>query len=122
MAEWVVETAFIGAHRARDVDPSHLVCLRIHGLIFTRGAVNGDIIELHMRATHVGRTSVTMYLEPCTPNRTNGPAPDGFLTFAPVDGGKSKPQALTVERPSAGDALVRRQQVGSLRHKDLGNN
>lgn len=115
MAEWVVEAAFIGAQRALDVDPANLVCLKIHGLIFTRGAVSGDIIELRSHAAYVGRTSVTMYLEACTPNRSDGPALDGFLTFVHVEGGESTPHGLVVPQPEEGEALLLWKRAEQLR-------
>lgn len=105
MAEWVVEAAFIGAQRALDVDPSYLVCLKIHGLIFTRGAGNGDIVELRTRAAYAGLTSITMYTEAFTPSRSERPALDGFLTFVHVRDGESAPHGLEIAQPRDGEAL-----------------
>lgn len=117
MSEWVVEAAFVGAQRALSVDPAHLVCLKIHGLIFTRGAVNGDIVELHSMAAYVGRTSITMYTEAFTPDAIEKPALDGFLTFVHLEGGESAPHGLDVQRPSEGKALELWDTVERLRRE-----
>ena len=117
MSEWVVETSFIGAQSALDVDPANLVCLKIHGLIFTRGAVSGDIVELRSRAAYVGRTSITMYTEAFIPGDKEDPALDGFLTFVHVDEGDSTPHGLEIARPTEGDALRLWERAEGLRHK-----
>lgn len=105
MSQWVVEGGFIGAQRALDVDPAHLACLKIHGLIFTRGAANGDIVELRSRAAHVGRTSITVYTEAFLPGDEESLSLDGFLTFVHVKEGQSAPHGLNVERPAGGEPL-----------------
>ena len=95
----------IGAQRALGVDPAHLVCLKIHGLVFTRGTVNGDIVELRSRAAHVGRTSITLYTEAFLPGDERNPLLDGFLTFVHVKEGQPAPRGLNVERPAGGEPL-----------------
>lgn len=117
ISEWVVEAGFIGAQRALDVDPAHLVCLKIHGLIFTRGAVNGDIVELRSRAAYVGRTSITVYTEAFTPSRSKEPALDGFLTFVHVREGESTPHGLEVDQPREGQPLELWKRAERLRRE-----
>lgn len=117
MSEWVVEAGFIGAQRALGIDPAHMVCLKIHGLIFTKGATNGDIIELRVQAAHVGRTSITVYIEAFVPRQSADPALDGFITFVAVKDGQSAPHGLQVERPTEGQALQRWNEVERLRAK-----
>jgi acyl-CoA hydrolase len=119
MSEWVVEAAFIGAQRALDVDPANLVCLKIHGLIFTRGAVNGDIVELRSRAAYVGKTSITMYTEAFNPGHSEKPALDGFLTFVHVHEGSSAPHGLELQRPEGGEPLELWEKVEQLRRGNL---
>jgi len=115
MAEWVVEAAFIGAQRALNVDPARLVCLKIHGLAFTRGAVSGDIIELRTRPAHVGRTSITVCVEAFMPRYGERPLLDGFVTFVCVEDGRATPHGLVVERPAAGEPLRLWETVERLR-------
>jgi len=115
MAEWVVETAFIGAQRALGIDPARLVCLRIHGLSFTRGARSGDTVELRARAAHVGRTSITVYVEAFIPRHGERPLLDGFVTFVRVEDGRSTPHGVAVEMPAEGEALRLWQVVERLR-------
>ena len=119
MSEWVVEAAFIGAQCALDVDPAHLVCLKIHGLIFTRGAVNGDIVDLRSQAAYVGRTSITMYTEAFVSGQSEKPALDGFLTFVHVREGESAPHGLEIPRPGGGEALELWEKVEQLRQGNV---
>jgi acyl-CoA hydrolase len=105
MSEWVVEAGFIGAQRALEIDPAHLVCLKIHGLIFTKGALSGNIVDLVARPAYVGRTSITVYVEAFIPRRDEAPVLDGFITFVCVRDGESAPHGLEVERPAGGEAL-----------------
>ena len=107
----------MGAQRALGVDPAHLVCLKIHGLIFTRGAVNGDIVELRSRAAHVGRTSITIYTEAFLPGDEQNPSLDGFLTFVHVKEGQALPHGVSVERPIGGEPLRLWNMVERLREE-----
>ncbi|HIP88162.1 MAG TPA: hypothetical protein EYH27_06990, partial [Anaerolineales bacterium] len=115
MSEWVVEAAFIGAQRALGIDPSRLVCLKIHGLAFTRGAVSGDTVELRARPAHVGRSSITVYVEAFIPRYGERALLDGFVTFVCVDDGRSTPHGVVVERPTEGEALRLWETVERLR-------
>lgn len=115
MSEWVVEAAFIGAQRALGIDPSRLVCLKIHGLTFTRGAVSGDTVELRARPAHVGRTSITVYVEAFIPRYGEQALLDGFVTFVCVEDGRSAPHGVVVERPTEGEALRLWEAVERLR-------
>ncbi len=106
MAEWAVEGGFIGAQKFLRVAPKNLVCIRIYGLTFNRPVYSGDVIDIRARAAHVGRSSVTMYIE-----TLKSPDPivllDGFITYVHVDEeGRAGPHGLTVEKPAAGEALA----------------
>lgn len=106
MADWAVESSFIGAQKTLQVSPKYIVCLRIYGLTFTRPVHSGDVIDLRVRAAHVGTSSVTMYLE-MLKSPDAAPLLDGFLTFVHVNAeGRACPHGLAVEKPAAGSSLA----------------
>jgi acyl-CoA hydrolase len=107
MAEWAVETGFIGAQKVLAVDPKYILCLRIYGMTFSRPVRSGDVIDIRARAAHIGTSSITIYIE--TFNGLLGGAPllDAFITFVHVDGeGKSRPHGLPIQKPAAGGSLA----------------
>lgn len=94
-AEWFTETCFIAAARFTG-DPAGLVCVRIHGLTFTKPAHPGDCVEIVARIAHTGRTSVTVCGEIFI-NETPTPTVKGFATFVHVDAdGKALPHGLSL--------------------------
>jgi len=90
MAEWFVETCFLAGARLLG-NPDDLVCVKIHGLAFTKSANPGDIIEIVASPAKTGRTSITIGAEVII-NGEAVPAVRGFTTFVCVDG-KGKPRA-----------------------------
>jgi acyl-CoA hydrolase len=117
MSEWVMKAGFIGTQRALDVDPTLPVCLKIHGLIFTRGAVNRGTVELRYRVAPVGRTSSTVYAEPFVPGDEESPSLDGFPTFVHGKEEQSSPHGLGVEWPTEGRSLRLWRTVQDLRRE-----
>jgi acyl-CoA hydrolase len=81
-AEWFVESGFISV--ALLVDPKNIVCLKIHGMFFSKPVRSGEIIKFTSKAVYSGRTSFTTYIEVTKPH-TNEPVVDGFITFIHVD-------------------------------------
>jgi hypothetical protein len=112
-----MKASFIGTQRALDVDPALPVCLKIHGLIFTRGTVNWDIVELRYRVAPVGRTSITVYAEPFIPGDEESPSLDGFPTFVHGKEGQSATRGLGVEWPTEGRSLRLWRTVQELRRE-----
>jgi acyl-CoA hydrolase len=90
MAEWLVESCFLAASRAFG-KPEDLVCLKIHGLTFTRPARSGDAIEIVALPARYGSTSITVGAEVFV-NEEKAAAVRGFVTFVTVDAG-GKPYA-----------------------------
>jgi len=106
MADWAVESSFIGAQKILRVAPKFIVCLRIYGLTFKRPVHSGDVIDLRVRAAHIGTTSVTMYLD-LLKSPDASPLLDGLLTFVRVnEEGRACPHGLDVEKPAAGGSLA----------------
>jgi len=101
MAEWLVEVGFITARAALACEPGALVCVRLHGMDFRESINKGETLVLEGRVAHVGRSSITIYVEayalrPATPRSSST---DGFVTLVHVSGGQATPHGLTVTLP-----------------------
>ena len=81
-AEWFVESGFIAA--ASLLDAKSVVCLKIHGMFFTKPARPGEILRFNSRIIFTGRTSLTAYIM-VQKNEDVKPIVDGFVTFIHVD-------------------------------------
>lgn len=76
-ASWLVEASFLAAARLVG-EPARVVCLQVHGMLFTRPARAGDILEIRSRVAHLGSKSITVHTE-C---RRDGDADALVSTFA----------------------------------------
>jgi acyl-CoA hydrolase len=83
MAEWFVESCFLAAVRLFG-KPSDLVCVKIHGLTFSKPTMPGDLIEIVARVARTGGKSLTIYAEVFV-NNADAPTIKGYSTFATVD-------------------------------------
>ena len=83
MAEWLVESCFLSAARFLGT-PMDLVCVKIHGLTFTKPAFPGDSIELVAVPAKAGTKSLTVGAEVFI-NDDAEPTVRGFVTFVTVD-------------------------------------
>jgi acyl-CoA hydrolase len=81
-AEWFVESGFIAA--ASLLNPQNVVCLKIHGMFFTKPAVSGDVLKFSSKVVFAGKTSLTSYVH-VEKNEAEKPLVDGFVTFIHVD-------------------------------------
>jgi acyl-CoA hydrolase len=81
-AEWLVESGFIAA--SYMLNPQNVVCLRIHGMFFSKPARSGDVLKFSSKVVYTGKTSITVYVQV---NMTGSEKPlvDGFVTFIHVD-------------------------------------
>jgi len=92
-AEWFVESGFIAA--ASLTRPENIVCLKIHGMVFSRPVHLGEIICFHSRIVSVGRTRMIAFIETLVKTDV---VISGFITFIHVDAqGQPLPHGLTIE-------------------------
>ena len=109
MAEWVVEVGFMTARAVLGCSPDSLVCACLDRLNFNRSVPKGSTVELTGSAAHVGRSSVTIYIEANVLNsqsqRDRGTG--AFSTFVHVDDERAKPHGVVVDPPIGAQALVR---------------
>jgi acyl-CoA hydrolase len=111
-AEWFVESGFIAA--AALLDPRYVVCLKIHGMFFTKPARSGDVLKFSSKVVCTGRTSLTVYVhvEKSNDDRT---FVDGFVTFIHVDE-ETKPASHFIEIKAETDEDIKLQEAAkSLR-------
>jgi len=91
-AEWFVEAGFIAAASALPAE--NIVCVKIHGLTFTKPIRAGEIARFESRIIKVGRSSLTVHVQ-LKVNETESPTLKGFITFVHVDDrGCAKPHGL----------------------------
>lgn len=92
-AEWFVESGFIAA--ANLLDPQNVVCLNIHGMLFTKPAKSGEVIKFSSKIVYAGKTSLTAYVH-VNKQVIEKPLVDGFVTFIHVDE-KTRPAPHLIE-------------------------
>jgi acyl-CoA hydrolase len=111
-AEWFVEAGFIAV--ASFLPASHIVCLKIHGLEFTKPLKSGDIACFQSKIVFAGRTSLIVYVNLSDSNE-NSPILEGFITFVYIDDdGRAKPHGLKLELLDPED-IVLNQRAAALR-------
>ena len=93
-AEWFVESGFIAA--AGITRPENIVCLKIHGMTFTRPVKRGEVIRMDSRVIFTGKSRMVSFIQ------MKGREPDdlivqGFITFVHVDQeGKPLPHGIVI--------------------------
>lgn len=111
-AEWFVEAGFIAV--ASVLPASSIVCLKIHGLSFTKPLNSGDIACFESKVVHTGKSSIKVFIS-LRENNQDDPILDGFITFVHVDeDGNSKPHGLTLELTDPQDIALN-QRAAKLR-------
>jgi acyl-CoA hydrolase len=86
-AEWFVESGFIAA--ASMTKPENIVCLKIHGMMFSRPIRKGELPVFTSRVVMTGETKIVSLIEVRVLGKL---AVRGFITFIHVDL-DGKPQA-----------------------------
>jgi len=111
-AEWFVEAGFIAV--ASVLPASHVVCLKIHGLTFTKPLISGDIASFESKVVYTGKTSLKVYVS-VRANNNDKSILEGFITFVYVnEDGKAQPHGLTVELTDP-HIIALNQRAGKLR-------
>ncbi|MDY6874337.1 MAG: hotdog domain-containing protein [Chloroflexota bacterium] len=109
-AEWFVEAGFIAV--ASVLPAANIVCLKVHGMTFSRPMRPGEIARFSSRVVLVGRTSLTVYVSLAT-RATTLPAVSGFITFVHVDKqGQSKPHGLSLDLETDEEIALHQQALG----------
>lgn len=91
-AEWFVESGFVAA--ASLTKPENVVCLKIHGMLFSKPVHKGDLINFESQVVYAGTTSIISYINSRVHDET---VVEGFITFIHVDlAGNRIPHGVTV--------------------------
>jgi acyl-CoA hydrolase len=94
-AEWFVEAGFIAA--AGLTSPDRIVCVNIHGLVFSKPVQSGDILRFESRVVFAGRSRLVAYVRVVF-DRNEELGLDGFLTFVHVDlHGRPLPHGIVID-------------------------
>ena len=108
-AEWFVEAGFIAA--ASVLPAKNIVCLKVHGLTFTRPIAAGEIVCFESRIIKTGRTSLTVYVELAIEDQ-EAPILNGFITFVHVDDhGHATPHGLELVPETEEDIRLHQQAL-----------
>ncbi len=111
-AEWFVEAGFIAA--ASMLSASNIVCIKIHGMTFTKPLKSGDIASFESKVIFTGRTSLKVYVTLKEHNQDEAIL-EGFITFVYVDdAGYAQPHGLLIELTDPKDIALN-QRAASLR-------
>lgn len=94
-AEWFVEAGFIAASSLTS--PQSTVCVKIHGMVFTRPVKKGNVVRCESKIVKAGKTSLVAYVK-IVIHPSNQFVVDGFLTFINVDQqGRPTSHQITIE-------------------------
>ena len=94
-AEWFVESAFIAATEL--VKPQNLICVKIHGMHFSKPVRLGNIVCFASKTVYAGKTSIVTHTK-VSLRGTSEIIVDGFISFVHVDNHtKPSPHGLIVE-------------------------
>ena len=104
-AEWFVEAGFIAA--ASLTRPENIVCLKIHGMTFTRVTRLGDIAHFTSKIVLTGRTRLVANIQMKVGDES---VINGFITFIHVDlEGKPLPHGIELTPTSPEDIALQEQ-------------
>jgi acyl-CoA hydrolase len=103
-AEWFVESGFIAV--ASLLNPQNVVCLKIHGMYFTKPAKSGDVLKFSSKVVYAGRSSITSYIH-VENNGADKSLVDGFVTFINVDKStKPSPHFILINPETEEDRIL----------------
>lgn len=94
-AEWFVEAGFVAA--ANLVDARDIICLKIHGMHFSKPMKLGQIACYTSKIVYAGKSSLIGNVKVCAVSDRTIELMDGFLTFVHVDSNhKPKLHGITI--------------------------
>ena len=83
-----------------------MLCLKIHGMYFTKPAKSGDVLKFSSKVVFAGRSSITSYVH-VENNGAEKPLVDGFVTFIHVDENtKPSPHFLEINPETEEDRIL----------------
>jgi acyl-CoA hydrolase len=101
-AEWFVESGFIAAASIKK--PENIVCLKIHGMTFSRSVKCGEIVTFNSKIVYAGTTSLMAFVDV---KANNEQVVQGYITFIHVDDdSRPIPHGITIEPDSDEDRLL----------------
>ncbi len=101
-AEWFVESGFIAA--ASLTKPENIVCLKIHGMSFTRPVRKGELVAFYSKIVHVGKSRLVSHIKVVASGQE---VVEGFITFVHVDlEGRPIPHGLEIVPTSPDDIAL----------------
>jgi acyl-CoA hydrolase len=101
---WFVESGFIAA--ASLTHPENIVCVNIHGMLFTRPVRNGQIIRLENKVALTEKTRLISYVR-VVDNSSDKFYLDGFISFVHVDlKSKSLPHGIEINHTTPEDIAL----------------
>ncbi|MDP4197741.1 MAG: hotdog domain-containing protein [Bacteroidota bacterium] len=104
-AEWFVESGFIAASSL--VPANNVVCVKIHGMQFTRAVKLGQIVCYTSKIVYAGKTSLICYVRVSLIENKEVTLLDGFLTFVHVDENtKPTPHGIVMEPKTEEDTYL----------------
>jgi acyl-CoA hydrolase len=112
-AEWFVEAGFIAAARLKS--PDSIVCLKIHGMTFSRPVHCGEIATYTSKIIYAGKTSMVAFVEMCARDEL---VVSGFITFIHVDeNSKPQPHGIVIEPVTDEDKELQKSAIEEVRRK-----
>jgi acyl-CoA hydrolase len=115
-AEWFVEAGFIAA--ANLTRPENIVCLKIHGMTFTRPVSPGAVIVFESRIILAGRSSLHAHVRMLEKGEF---VLEGFITFVHVDHkGRACPHGIAIV-PDRPEDQALQEQLRALLHDSTGS-
>lgn len=110
-AEWFVESGFIAA--AALTRPENIVCLKIHGMTYTRPVRRGEVVRFDSRIVHTGKSRLVAHIQ-MKGREADDIIVNGFITFVHVDEhGKALPHGIIV-RPEGEEEIRLQSQAQAL--------
>lgn len=104
-AEWFVESGFTAA--AYLTKPENIVCMKIHGMTFSRPVRKGEVIRFESKVVHTGKSRIVTYIRMLS---KGDKVVEGFITFVNVDlDGKSLPHGIEITPTQPEDIELKRQ-------------
>jgi acyl-CoA hydrolase len=111
-AEWFVEAGLIAT--AAYIPAENIVCLKIHGMSFTRPVQLGEIVEFTGRVVYTGKSRLVTNIR-MAGSTSSDEVLNGFITFVNVDHeGHSFPHGVEIEARTP-EEIALQEQAKELR-------